>query len=67
VRSIYLQKDKTIFKLDDLPLEAFATSLGLAGAPKIKFVRRRVRRRRVMRRESRMMRRTRRRRLVLRR
>jgi ATP-dependent RNA helicase DDX10/DBP4 len=38
VRSIYLQKDKTIFKLDDLPLEAFATSLGLAGAPKIKFV-----------------------------
>lgn len=38
VRSIYLQKDKTIFRLDDLPLEEFATSLGLAGAPKIKFV-----------------------------
>ncbi|KDE03407.1 hypothetical protein MVLG_06123 [Microbotryum lychnidis-dioicae p1A1 Lamole] len=38
VRSIYLQKDKTIFNLDDLPLEAFATSLGLAGAPRIKFV-----------------------------
>ncbi|ORY70627.1 P-loop containing nucleoside triphosphate hydrolase protein [Leucosporidium creatinivorum] len=37
VRSIFLQKDKTIFKLDDLPLEAFATSLGLAGAPRIKF------------------------------
>ncbi|SCZ87545.1 BZ3500_MvSof-1268-A1-R1_Chr2-2g05011 [Microbotryum saponariae] len=37
-RSIYLQKDKTIFNLDDLPLEAFATSLGLAGAPRIKFV-----------------------------
>jgi type IV secretory pathway VirB10-like protein len=37
VRSIFLQKDKTIFKLDTLPLESFATSLGLAGAPKIKF------------------------------
>ncbi|KAK4055869.1 ATP-dependent RNA helicase dbp4 [Microbotryomycetes sp. JL221] len=38
VRSVYLQKDKTVFKIDDLPLEAFASSLGLAGAPKIKFV-----------------------------
>lgn len=37
VRSIFLQKDKLIFKLESLPLEAFATSLGLAGAPKIKF------------------------------
>lgn len=37
VRSVYLQKDKSIFKLDQLPLEEFAASLGLAGAPKIKF------------------------------
>jgi len=37
VRSVYLQKDKRIFKFDELPLEAFATSLGLAGAPQIKM------------------------------
>jgi ATP-dependent RNA helicase DDX10/DBP4 len=37
VRSVYLQSDKTVFKLDDLPLDAFATSLGLAGAPQIRF------------------------------
>ncbi len=38
VRSIHLQKDKEIFKLKDLPLEEFASSLGLPGAPKIKFL-----------------------------
>ena len=38
VRSIHVQKDKEIFKLDQLPLEEFATSLGLPGMPKIKFV-----------------------------
>ena len=37
-RSIYLQKDKDIFKLDKLPLEEYAASLGLPGAPKIKFI-----------------------------
>ncbi|GAA5864909.1 hypothetical protein JCM8547_009268 [Rhodosporidiobolus lusitaniae] len=37
VRSIHLQKDKSIFHLDALPLEEYAASLGLAGAPKIKF------------------------------
>ncbi|GAA6006800.1 RNA-dependent ATPase HCA4 [Rhodotorula paludigena] len=37
VRSIHLQKDKSVFKLDTLPLEEYAASLGLAGAPKIKF------------------------------
>lgn len=37
VRSVFLQKDKGVFKFDDLPLEEFATSLGLAGAPQIKF------------------------------
>jgi ATP-dependent RNA helicase DDX10/DBP4 len=37
VRSIYVQKDKMIFKVDDLPLEKFAQSLGLPGAPKLKI------------------------------
>ncbi|TNY24310.1 ATP-dependent RNA helicase dbp-4 [Rhodotorula diobovata] len=37
VRSIHLQKDKSVFKLDALPLDEYAASLGLAGAPKIKF------------------------------
>jgi ATP-dependent RNA helicase DDX10/DBP4 len=38
VKSIYVQKDKEIFHLDKLPLEEFATSLGLPGAPRIKFL-----------------------------
>ncbi len=38
VKSIHLQKDKTVFKLSELPLDAFAASLGLPGAPQIKFV-----------------------------
>lgn len=38
VKSIHIQKDKEIFKLEKLPLEAFATSMGLIGAPKIKFI-----------------------------
>ena len=37
-RSIHLQKDKDIFKLKELPLEEYASSLGLPGAPKIKFL-----------------------------
>ncbi|CAK7213162.1 ATP-dependent RNA helicase dbp4 [Sporothrix bragantina] len=36
-RSIHLQKDKEVFKLDELDLDGFARSLGLAGAPQIKF------------------------------
>lgn len=36
VRSIFLQKDKEIFNVEDLPLEEYAKSLGLPGAPKIK-------------------------------
>lgn len=36
-RSVYVQKDKEVFKLDELPSEKFAESLGLPGAPKIKF------------------------------
>lgn len=38
VRSIYLQSDKATFDVTELPLEPFAESLGLAGAPKVKFV-----------------------------
>ncbi|KAF9428715.1 ATP-dependent RNA helicase dbp4 [Podila epigama] len=38
MRSVYLQKDKTVFDVHALPAEEFAASLGLPGAPKIKFV-----------------------------
>jgi ATP-dependent RNA helicase DDX10/DBP4 len=38
VRSVHLHHDKSIFKVDELPIEAFAASLGLAGAPKIRFL-----------------------------
>ena len=38
VRSIHIQKDKEIFQLNKLPLEDFSASLGLPGAPKIKFL-----------------------------
>ncbi|KAI4243409.1 MAG: hypothetical protein LQ352_007039, partial [Teloschistes flavicans] len=38
VKSIHLQKDKEVFKLDQLALEEFSASLGLPGAPKIKFL-----------------------------
>ncbi|KAI0059949.1 DEAD-domain-containing protein [Artomyces pyxidatus] len=38
LRSIHLQKDKSIFKISELPVEAYAASLGLPGAPKIKFL-----------------------------
>lgn len=38
VRSVHLHKDKTMFQVAALPLNEFASSLGLPGAPKIKFV-----------------------------
>ncbi|KAI8322715.1 DEAD-domain-containing protein [Martensiomyces pterosporus] len=38
VRSVFLQKNKAVFDVEALPLEEFAESLGLPGAPKIKFV-----------------------------
>lgn len=38
VKSIHVQKDKEVFKLKDLPLEDFAASMGLPGAPRIKFI-----------------------------
>jgi ATP-dependent RNA helicase DDX10/DBP4 len=38
VRSVHLHHDKSIFNVEGLPIEAFAASLGLAGAPKIRFL-----------------------------
>lgn len=37
-KSLYIQKDKEIFNVKNYDLEAFAASLGLPGAPKIKFI-----------------------------
>jgi len=37
MKSIYLQKDKTTFDLSQYPSEEFAASMGLPGAPQIKF------------------------------
>lgn len=36
-RSVYIQKDKDVFNVDNLPSEKYAASLGLPGAPKIKM------------------------------
>lgn len=38
VRSVNLHKDKDVFKAEALPVEEFAASLGLPGAPRIKFI-----------------------------
>ncbi|MBE7181458.1 MAG: DEAD/DEAH box helicase, partial [Terriglobus roseus] len=38
VKSIQLQKDKEVFRLRELPLEEFAASLGLPGAPRVKYI-----------------------------
>lgn len=35
---MHVHKDKSIFKLEELPVQRFAESLGLPGAPKIKFL-----------------------------
>lgn len=35
---MFLQRDKTVFDVNALPLDDFALSLGLAKAPKIRFV-----------------------------
>ncbi|RDW69343.1 RNA helicase-1 [Coleophoma cylindrospora] len=37
-KSLFLQKDKEIFKVNDVDLEGFAASMGLPGAPRIKFM-----------------------------
>ncbi|TGO40020.1 hypothetical protein BHYA_0043g00060 [Botrytis hyacinthi] len=36
-KSVFLQKDKEIFNINEVDLEGFASSMGLPGAPKIKF------------------------------
>ncbi|KAH8803124.1 P-loop containing nucleoside triphosphate hydrolase protein [Xylogone sp. PMI_703] len=36
-RSIFVQADKEIFKINEVDLEGFAASMGLPGTPKIKF------------------------------
>ncbi|KAJ1566890.1 ATPdependent RNA helicase, partial [Cladochytrium tenue] len=38
MRSVYLQGNKEIFNVDALPADDFADSLGLPGAPRIRFV-----------------------------
>ncbi|CEH14991.1 dead-domain-containing protein [Ceraceosorus bombacis] len=38
VRSVHLQKDKSVFDVTKLPLDKYAAALGLPGAPKVKFV-----------------------------
>ena len=38
LRSIHLQKDKSVFKISELPVEKFSEALGLPGMPKIKFL-----------------------------
>lgn len=38
LRSVYLHKDKSIFKVEELPIERYAEALGLPGMPKIKFL-----------------------------
>jgi ATP-dependent RNA helicase DDX10/DBP4 len=42
VRSVFLQKNKQVFKVDELPLEEFASALGLPGQPKVKFLNKRT-------------------------
>ncbi|RAK97534.1 RNA-dependent ATPase HCA4 [Aspergillus ibericus CBS 121593] len=37
-KSVYVQKDKEIFNIKELKLDDFAASLGLPGAPRIKFI-----------------------------
>lgn len=39
VRSVYVQKDKDIFKIQELDLESYAANLGLPGTPNVKFIR----------------------------
>ena len=39
LRSVWLQKNKDVFDIAKLPIEEFAASLGLPGAPRVKFVR----------------------------
>lgn len=38
VRSVHVQKDKTTFDIKKMDLEGYAASLGLPGAPRVKYV-----------------------------
>lgn len=38
LRSVWVQKNKQIFDVNKLPVDEFAYSLGLSGAPKVKFI-----------------------------
>lgn len=38
MRSVFLQGDKAVFKVDQLPADAYALAIGLPSAPKIKFL-----------------------------
>ncbi|KAF2208943.1 hypothetical protein CERZMDRAFT_114272 [Cercospora zeae-maydis SCOH1-5] len=38
VKSVHIQKDKDIFKLENYKLDEWASSMGLPGAPRIKFL-----------------------------
>lgn len=38
MRSVHIQKDKSIFKLSELPAEEYAASMGLPGAPQIRLL-----------------------------
>ncbi|PJF20150.1 RNA-dependent ATPase HCA4 [Paramicrosporidium saccamoebae] len=38
VRSIFLHSNKSVFKVEELPIDEFALSLGLSGAPRLRFV-----------------------------
>ncbi|CAO3624025.1 unnamed protein product [Cunninghamella echinulata] len=42
MRSVFLQRNKKIFKVTELPADEFAHSLGLAGTPKISFVKKAI-------------------------
>jgi ATP-dependent RNA helicase DDX10/DBP4 len=41
VRSVYLMSDKTVFDVSKLPTKELAAAMGLPGAPRIKFLKRR--------------------------
>ena len=37
VRSVYLQSNKAVFKVQELPIEEYSSAIGLPGCPKMKF------------------------------
>ncbi|XP_062510238.1 probable ATP-dependent RNA helicase DDX10 [Corticium candelabrum] len=40
IRSVFLQSDKHVFDVDKLPVDEFASSLGLSSSPRIRFLQR---------------------------